>query len=71
MTHELNRRTFMISSAALMASGMLTRAHAADTSTLLAAPRAKHPARVRGAFFYPPREVVLEGKCEDSWSKHQ
>ena len=61
----------MISSAALMASGMLTRAHAADTSTLLAAPRAKHPARVRGAFFYPPREVVLEGKCEDSWSKHQ
>ncbi|HQE75265.1 MAG TPA: hypothetical protein PLK00_02520 [Candidatus Hydrogenedentes bacterium] len=71
MTHELNRRTFMISSAALMASGMLTRAHAADTSTLLAAPRAKHPARVRGAFFYPPKEVVLEGKCEDSWSKHQ
>ena len=71
MTHELNRRTFMISSAALMASGMLTRAHAADTSTLLAAPRAKHPARVRGAFFYPPREVVIEGKCEDSWSKHQ
>ena len=71
MTHELNRRTFMISSAALMASGMLTRAHAADTSTLLAAPRAKHPARVRGAFFYPPREVVLEGKCEDSWSTHQ
>lgn len=71
MTHELNRRTFMISSAALMASGMLARAHAADTSTLLAAPRAKHPARVRGAFFYPPREVVLEGKCEDSWSKHQ
>ncbi len=71
MTHELNRRTFMISSASLMASGMLTRAHAADTSTLLAAPRAKHPARVRGAFFYPPREVVLEGKCEDSWSKHQ
>ena len=71
MTHELNRRTFMISSAALMASGMLTRAHAADTSTLLAAPRVKHPARVRGAFFYPPREVVLEGKCEDSWSKHQ
>ena len=71
MTHELNRRTFMISSAALMASGMLARAHAADKSTLLAAPRAKHPARVRGAFFYPPREVVLEGKCEDSWSKHQ
>ncbi|HQK77831.1 MAG TPA: hypothetical protein PKZ25_16670 [Candidatus Hydrogenedentes bacterium] len=71
MTHELNRRTFMISSAALMASGMLARAHAADKSTLLAAPRAKHPARVRGAFFYPPKEVVLEGKCEDSWSKHQ
>lgn len=71
MTHELNRRTFMISSAALMASGMLARAHAADTPTLLAAPRVKNPARVRGAFFYPPKEVVLEGKCEDSWSKHQ
>ena len=71
MSHDLNRRTFMISSAAVMASGMLARAHAADTPTLLAAPRAKNRARVRGAFFYPPKEVVLEGKCEDSWSIHQ
>ncbi|HOD52380.1 MAG TPA: hypothetical protein PK166_07970 [Candidatus Hydrogenedentes bacterium] len=70
MTHELNRRTFMTSSAALLASGLLARAYAADGSPLLAAPRNKKPARVRGAFFYPPKQVVLEGKCEDSWSKH-
>jgi hypothetical protein len=61
----------MISSAALVASGMLSQAHAAGKSALQAAPRSKKPARVRGAFFYPPKEVVLEGKCEDSWSKHQ
>ena len=66
MNYEVNRRTFMISSAALVASGMLSQAHAAGKSALQAAPRSKKPARVRGAFFYPPKEVVLEGKCEDS-----
>jgi len=35
------------------------------------APRAKRPGIIRGAFFYPPAQVVLEGKCEDSWSPHQ
>lgn len=71
MTWELNRRTFMKSSAALMASGLLSEAYAASGSPLRAAPRPKKPALVRGAFFYPPKQVVLEGKCEDSWSKHQ
>ncbi len=31
------------------------------------APR-RAPARVRGAFFYPPAQVVLDGKCEDGWA---
>ena len=29
------------------------------------------PARVRVAFFYPPAQVVLDGKCEDSWAPQQ
>ena len=33
--------------------------------------RKKQPGLVRGAFFYPPAQVVYDGKCEDSWSKHQ
>jgi len=28
-------------------------------------------ARIRGAFFYPPAEVVLAGQCEDSWAREQ
>ncbi|MCX7819476.1 MAG: hypothetical protein N2652_09780 [Kiritimatiellae bacterium] len=27
--------------------------------------------RVRGAFLYPPAEVVLAGRCEDSWAPQQ
>lgn len=34
-------------------------------------PRKKKPALIRGAFFYPPAEVVLAGKNEDGWSKHE
>jgi hypothetical protein len=71
MPNELNRRVFMQSSAALMASGLFTGSFAAEESGLMAAPRPKKPARIRGAFFYPPAEVVLAGECEDSWSKHQ
>ncbi len=71
MMNELNRRSFMQTSAALLASGVLTDAYAADGSPLLAAPRSKKPAQIRGAFFYPPKQVVLDGKCEDSWSKHE
>ncbi len=26
------------------------------------------PAKIRGAFFFPPAEVVLAGKCEDNWA---
>jgi hypothetical protein len=31
-------------------------------------PSSVAPARIRGAFFYPPAEVVLDGKCEDRWA---
>jgi len=34
-------------------------------------PRPKRPALVRGAFFYPPLDVVLRGELEDGWAHHQ
>ncbi len=71
MAHELNRRAFMTSSAALMTAGAMTETQAAEALPLGAVPRAKKPALVRGAFFYPPKQVVLDGKCEDSWSQHK
>ena len=40
-------------------------------ASLNLSPRKKKPALIRGAFFYPPADVVLAGKNEDSWSKHE
>lgn len=34
-------------------------------------PRTITPARIRGAFFYPPAELVLAGKCEDHWAREK
>jgi hypothetical protein len=36
-----------------------------------ASPKRKKPVLVRGAYFYPPAKLVLEGKVEDSWSVHE
>ena len=67
-----NRRDFMKAAAALSAlsvwpsgcvtlPGMLPRR----------ATRSIEPAVVRGAFFYPPDEVVLAGRNEDGWSRYK
>jgi len=72
MRHDWNRRSFLKSAAALAALSLCPQVPAAGTSAnLFPVPRQKAPARIRGAFFYPPAEVVLAGRCEDSWSKHQ
>ena len=72
MNVDLSRRAFLQSTAALAAlSTYGTTSRASDGRNLLAAPRPKQPGLVRGAFFYPPQEVVLAGECEDSWSVHQ
>jgi hypothetical protein len=72
MNIELNRRAFLQSTAALAAlSSWGTSAQADAGRGLLAAPRPKQPGLVRGAFFYPPQEVVDAGECEDGWSEHQ
>jgi hypothetical protein len=34
-------------------------------------PRSVKPALVRGAFFYPPLDVVNRGELEDWWARHQ
>ena len=34
-------------------------------------PREKKPARIWTVFLYPPEEVVLAGKMEDTWAVHQ
>lgn len=72
MTLDLNRRGFMKSVAAAGALGTTTSAWISTIPTnLVAAARPKKPAVIRGAFFYPPADVVLEGKCEDNWAQHQ
>jgi len=70
MAASWNRRTFLKSAAAVAALGMLPNAYAAEGPVNLSpTPRRKTPGLIRGAFFYPPEQVVLEGKCEDSWSR--
>ena len=69
-----DRRSFLKSAAALAALAAwpigCATPHAALTSAPLAS-RKKKPGLVRGAFFYPSGQLVLEGKCEDSWAPHQ
>lgn len=67
-----DRRTFLKAALAVSALEMMPNAHAArGFNDFIPAIRAKQPGLVRGAFFYPPASVVLEGKCEDSWNKHE
>jgi len=72
MANACNRRTFLKSAAAFAAWGAVCKAQGLNVSAgLYAAPRPKKPGVVRGAFFYPPEQVVLDGKCEDGWSKER
>lgn len=72
MSNNFSRRTFLKSTAAFSAIGAWSGFGGSALSAALApVPRRKKPGMVRGAFFYPPAQVVLDGECEDSWSAHQ
>ena len=67
-----DRRTFIKSTAVLAGLSLWpVSGFGSATPGLNLAPRKKKPALIRGAFFYPPADVVLAGKNEDSWSKHE
>lgn len=69
----LARREFL--AAAGLAGGGLMWGNAdgetAENETPVLSPREKKPARIWAVFLYPPDEVVLAGKMEDSWAPHQ
>jgi hypothetical protein len=72
MAGELNRRAFLKTTAALTALGAVSEAQGAENAPAFApALREKRPGLVRGAFFYPPEQVVLDGQCEDTWNKER
>jgi len=72
MIIPLDRRTFLKSTAALAALAAWPMACATTTPARLSSiSRQKKAGVIRGAFFYPPAEDVLAGKCEDVWSQHQ
>jgi len=69
MDRSIDRRSLLKSAAALPALSFLPMGCAslgpsATESIIL---RPKKPAVVRGAFFYPPAEVVSTGQFEDNW----
>ena len=59
----------MLASLSAAALPLVTATAAGAVASAAALPA--RPARVRGAFFYPPAQVVLDGKCEDSWAPQQ
>jgi hypothetical protein len=72
LTLSCNRRTFLKSTTALAGLALWPMgALGAIPNSLILSPRKKKPALIRGAFFYPPADVVIAGKNEDSWSKHE
>ena len=72
MNFPQDRRSFLKSTAALAAWAVLPiGSFAAASPGLNVSPRRKKPGLVRGAFFYPPAEIVLAGKNEDGWSRHE
>lgn len=72
MADGCDRRTFLKTTAALAALGMISDAQGLSvSSSLMPTPRTKTRGVIRGAFFYPPEHIVLEGKCEDGSSKEK
>ena len=72
MITPTDRRAFLKSAAALTALAAWPLGCATSSPTQLrATPRRKQPARVGGAFFYPPAADVIAGKAEDGWAPHQ
>ena len=67
-----DRRTFLKSSAALAGLALWPVSTFGSASAAFnLSPRKKKPGLIRGAFFYPPADLVLAGKNEDGWSKHE
>ena len=72
LSASCDRRTFIKSTTALAGLALWPMgSFGAAPNNLILSPRKKKPALIRGAFFYPPAEVVLAGKNEDGWSKHE
>jgi hypothetical protein len=72
LTLSFNRRSFLKSTAAMAGLALWPLGgFGASSATFNLSPRKKKPALIRGAFFYPPAEVVLAGKNEDGWSKNE
>lgn len=72
MNREMDRRLFLqATTASAILSVLSNRSAFTDINTSRLALRKKPHAKVRGAFFYPPAEVVLQGEFEDSWSREK
>lgn len=72
MGTDFSRRAFLKSTAAVSGINLWPGFTAgAVEAGLTPVRRRKEPGVVRGAFFYPPAQVVLDGQCEDGWSAHQ
>jgi len=66
---EQDRRSFLKSAAAVAALAMLPAGCVSKMPVNLRPPAvSKKPGTIRGAFFYPSEQDVLDGKCEDHWS---
>ena len=72
LTLACDRRTFLKSTTALAALALWPLGNFGSTAASFSvSPRKKKAGLIRGAFFYPPADVVLAGKAEDGWSKHE
>jgi hypothetical protein len=72
LTLGCDRRTFLKSTAVLAGLTLWpVGSFGSAAAGFNLAPRKKKPALIRGAFFYPPADLVLAGKNEDGWSKHE
>jgi hypothetical protein len=65
-----DRRTFLAAGSALGATGLLSTVLADEGVPAAMPPREKQPPRVQVVFLYPPADVVIEGRMEDSWRVH-
>jgi len=72
MDYSIDRRLFMKSATATSLFALISGDFQSLWADVLQAKRQlKKPAVIRGAFFYPPLEVVLKGEFEDGWRKEK
>ncbi|MGQ9504021.1 MAG: hypothetical protein ACUVQR_03845 [Thermogutta sp.] len=72
---RLPRRDFIQIAGLVGATGgmrtIASQAALLSSQDVVRPPREKKPPRVWAVFLYPPADVVLAGKMEDSWARHQ